>query len=69
MRQALQAAIVERIRNVLRKRFAKVYEINRRYAVPRITMTPFVQASLLVLRLYLLILVGILVYKFYTLVR
>jgi hypothetical protein len=46
-----------------------VVEVNRRYAAPRIKVTPLVSFSLLLLRIYLLLLVGILFYKFYTLVR
>jgi hypothetical protein len=46
------------------RRFGKILEINRRYAKPQIKMTPTVQAVLLFLRLYLILLVGILVYKF-----
>ena len=47
---------------------AKIKEINKRYSKPRLKMTPLVKASLLVLRLYLIMLVVILVYKFYTVV-
>jgi hypothetical protein len=47
----------------------KVNEINKKYSKPRLKMTPFVRAALLALRLYLIMLVIILVYKFYTLVR
>jgi hypothetical protein len=38
--------------------------INRRYSSPHIKMTLMVRLSLLLLRFYLLFLVGILVYKF-----
>jgi hypothetical protein len=48
--------------------FDKVNEINKRYAKPRIKMTPLVSACLLVLRLYLIFLVILLGYKFVTLV-
>ncbi len=47
---------------------AKVQVINRRYARPRLAMSPTVKVSLLILRLYLLVLVGLLGYKFATLV-
>ena len=46
----------------------KVRDINRRYAKPRIPMSPAVRRSLLVLRIYLFLLVGLLIYKFYTVV-
>ena len=41
-----------------------VKSINRQYATPHIKMTRLVKLSLLSLRVYLLFLVGILVYKF-----
>jgi hypothetical protein len=41
-----------------------VRAINRKYAIPQIQMTPFVKACLLTLRVYLLVLVGLLLYKF-----
>jgi hypothetical protein len=43
---------------------AQVREINKRYSKPSIQMTPFVRISLLFLRVYLFLLVGLLVYKF-----
>jgi hypothetical protein len=47
----------------------KVEKINQKYSKPRLKMTPLVKISLLALRIYLIMLVIILVYKFYTLVR
>ncbi|HEY3362472.1 MAG TPA: hypothetical protein VGK06_11825 [Methanosarcina sp.] len=47
----------------------KVEKINQKYSKPRLQMTPLVKISLLALRIYLIMLVIILVYKFYTLVR
>ena len=46
-----------------------VKSINRKYATPQIKMTRFVKISLFSLRLYLFFLVGILVYKFITMLR
>jgi hypothetical protein len=43
---------------------AGVRAVNQKYAVPQIEMTPFVKTSLLTLRLYLFLLVGLLLYKF-----
>lgn len=48
--------------------FAKFAEVNRRYAKPRIKMTPMVRVTLVLLVLYLVLLVGILVFKFITIV-
>lgn len=47
----------------------KIKEINRKYSKPRLKMTPLVRAALLALRLYLIMLVIILIYKFYTLIK
>jgi hypothetical protein len=46
----------------------KVRAINRRYANPRLIMSPATRWALLGLRLYLFSLVGLLAYKFITLV-
>ncbi len=53
------------ISNVL----AKAREINRKYSKPRVQMTPLVKLSLFMLRVYLLFLVAILAFKFWTLIR
>jgi hypothetical protein len=58
-----------RIKSLVREWRKKVDEINQKYSKPRLKMTPLVRASLLALRIYLIMLVIILVYKFYTLVR
>lgn len=50
-------------------RFTKIKEINRRYATPRVKMTKGVKMALLLLRLYLILLVGILILKFIVMVR
>ena len=46
----------------------KVRSINDRYRTPRIGMSPAVRASLMVLRVYLVALVLLMLYKFATLV-
>jgi hypothetical protein len=51
---------MSRVRNL----FAKFAAINSRYREPRIAMTGAVRFSLLVLRVYLLALVALMVYKF-----
>jgi hypothetical protein len=58
-----------RVKRFVRNRFYRILEINRKYAAPRIKMTPLVRLALLFLRLYLLVLVGILFYKFWTLLK
>jgi hypothetical protein len=47
----------------------KIEDINKKYSKPRLKMTPLVKVTLFALRLYLIILVIILIYKFYTLIK
>jgi len=54
--------------NTLRRLQATIAEINRRYQTPRISMSPAVRLSLMALRVYLLLLVGLMVFRFVTLV-
>lgn len=54
--------------NTLRRLRATIAEINRRYQTPRIKMSPAVRLSLMALRVYLLLLVGLMVFRFVTLV-
>ena len=42
----------------------KIREINQRYSKPHIEMSRGVRISLMALRIYLLLLVGLIVYKF-----
>lgn len=58
-----------RVHSIAREWIEKIKEINKKYSKPRLQMTPLVRAALLGLRLYLIMLVFILTYKFYTLVR
>jgi hypothetical protein len=50
--------------STLRNLFGKFAAINSRYREPRIEMSGGVRLSLLVLRVYLLALVGLMIYKF-----
>ena len=50
--------------NTFRRLRATIADINRRYRAPRIGVSPAVRWSLLALRIYLLFLVGLMVYKF-----
>jgi len=56
-----------RIGSVIRGWTDKITRINRKYAVPRIRMSRGVKVVLLLLRLYLIFLVLLLGYKFWTL--
>ena len=57
----------ENMRNMLRESIDKIRGINRRYSKPRIRMSRSVRFALLMLRVYLLILVILLAYRFMTL--
>jgi hypothetical protein len=50
--------------NLIKGFFNKIHEINRRYAHPKIHQSRAVKIALLMLRIYLLLLVVLLVYKF-----
>ncbi len=56
------------MRASLKRLFRKIEEINQRYRTPRIAMSRGVRAALEFLRLYLLFLVCLMVYKFILLV-
>ena len=59
-------ALVKSIGASIAGNLEKIREINRRYSRPRISMSTAVRISLLILRIYLFVLVGLLVYKFIT---
>lgn len=50
-------------------KFSKIIEINRKYANPKIEMSPIVKVSLFFLRAYLIFLLLLFVYKFITLIK
>ncbi len=56
-------------RKVVRDMVSNIREVNRRYATPHVKTTRLVRVCLLVLRCYLVLLVGILVYKFISILR
>jgi hypothetical protein len=47
----------------------QVREINKKYETPKIKMTPMVKYALLFLRIYLIVLVLLLGFKFFTIVH
>jgi hypothetical protein len=59
--------IVHGFGNLIKNTAHEVRGINNRYKVPHAKMTKGVRFSLIMLRVYLIILVGILFYKFITL--
>jgi hypothetical protein len=52
------------MRSSVRRLIAKIREINHRYSRPSIEMSRGVKIALMALRLYLLLLVGLIIYKF-----
>lgn len=60
--------IARMLMHALADLIARIRVINQRYAVPRLAMSPAVRWSLLALRVYLLLLVVLLGYRFVTLV-
>jgi len=59
----------ERIGSVFRGWTNKIHEINKKYETPRITMSRGVKIALLFLRIYLILLVLLLGYKFWTMLK
>ncbi len=55
---------MEHIANSLREFLGAIRAINEKYKHPRIRMTPMVAFWLLILRLYLIGMLGLLLYKF-----
>ncbi|MDD5055619.1 MAG: hypothetical protein PHZ00_05130 [Candidatus Peribacteraceae bacterium] len=53
-----------RLREFFLHRFSRIREINEKYRTPRIKTTRTVSIALYILRFYLLLLTGILFYKF-----
>ncbi len=68
MGQFLRGTPGRGIQRFLRSRFYTIRQINEKYSKPRLKPTRLIRISLYALRIYLLALVGILIYKFITLV-
>lgn len=54
----------EKIKDFYQNKFGKIIEINEKYAQPKIEMSPTVKISLFLLRLYLIFLLLMFIYKF-----
>ena len=59
---------MERILDGFRDFFQAIRNINKKYKTPRIKTTRMVSLSLLLLRIYLIAMLGLLFYKFITVV-
>ena len=57
------------LKNFFSHNYVRIREINKKYAVPNVEMSTWVKFSLLSLRIYLIFLVGLLLYKFVTLLK
>lgn len=53
---------------LIQRFFPKIHEINQRYAEPRVKLSPGMRLVLVILRVYLVVLVLLLVFKFITIV-
>ena len=56
------------LKNFYEQHFEKIIEINEKYASPRMIISPPVKFALTALKFYLVFIVGLLVYKFITLI-
>ena len=65
----LELVFGQRIGSVFRGWSDKIHEINKKYEKPRITISPGVKIALLFLRVYLILLVILLGYKFLTMMK
>jgi hypothetical protein len=65
----IESVFGERIGSVIRESNEKITRINQKYATPKIKMSPGVKYALLFLRLYLIFLVLLLLYKFWTIIH
>ncbi len=60
---------VKGIKRFFADTFSQIAEINKRYAVPRLKTNRWTNVALLMLRVYLILLICILFYKFFTLLK
>lgn len=67
MTPAFREPLGARLRAFLGLRLSKIRAINEQYKTPRIKTSGLVSMALLALRIYLFLLLGILAFKFFTL--
>ena len=60
--------LIGTVRTIVRTIVSQFSAINRKYSTPQIQMSANVKFALLLLRLYLIFLVMLLAYKFYTMI-
>jgi len=69
MGRLLDAFIIGPLRRFFTNTFSAVSEINRKYAAPHIKTSMAVKFSLVCLRLYLILLIALLFFKFYSMLK
>jgi hypothetical protein len=66
---AIERVFGERIGSVIHESTGKIRSINQKYATPKVKLSGGAKFALLLLRLYLIFLVGLLAYKFWTIIH
>jgi hypothetical protein len=66
---SIESVFGERIGSFIHESTGKIRSINQKYATPKIKLTGGAKFALLLLRLYLIFLVGLLAYKFWTIIH
>jgi hypothetical protein len=66
---ALESFFGERIGTIIREFAGKIHSINQKYATPKIKLSGGAKLALLLLEIYLIVLVGLLGYRFWTIVH
>lgn len=61
--------LIKKIRQFFENTFSQIAEINKQYAVPHLKTNKWTKVALLTLRIYLIVLVVILFYKFFSLLK
>ncbi|MDP2940792.1 MAG: hypothetical protein Q8N85_00850 [Candidatus Omnitrophota bacterium] len=69
MGEFIKDFLIGRFKRFLDDTFSAVREINKKYAVPQLKTGRAVRFALLCLRLYLILLLGLLFFKFFTSIR
>ena len=66
---ALENFVGKRIGNFVREFTGKISSINQKYATPKIKLSGAAKFALLLLEIYLIVLIGLLAYRFWTIIH
>jgi hypothetical protein len=66
---SIENVLGERMGNIIHESTEKIRSINQKYATPKIKLSGGAKLALLFLRLYLIFLVILLAYKFWTIIQ